>query len=99
MQLVSQSGILEWFFMKRMPRIFGDSEIALDQYVSKNLFLAEAPEPRIKINNVYKLVHLYFVLISMATLVLLFEKLKFVSERIVTGQRPKRRPKSQMGHP
>ena len=74
LKLASQSGILEWFIKERTPRIFGGgSEIMIDQFVSNKLFLVEVPEPGIKLDNVHKLFFLHLFLISLASVVLLFE--------------------------
>ena len=77
-KLASQSGIIEWFTKERVPRLFGGgSEIVIDQFVSNKLFLAESPEPEIKLRNVHKLFFVFVTLISLASIVLMFEICKF----------------------
>ena len=64
---------MEWYCKKRIPRLFGGSEIDLDQFVSSRLFLPESPEPEIKLDNVYKFYNLYLSLIIISLIVLIYE--------------------------
>lgn len=70
---IAQSGLLQWFYKIRFPRLFGDSELNLDELVSYQLFLPEAPEPEIRLNNIRNFCYIYFTCIAIAFMVLIYE--------------------------
>lgn len=70
---IGQSGILEWFFQDRVPRLFGNSELNLDKFTSNQLFLAEVPEPEIKQKNMKHAIQLYFASLLISLVVLMYE--------------------------
>lgn len=59
--------------MHRIPIIFGGSELNLDKFVNSQLFVPDAPEPEIKLENIGNFCKIYFLLIFIAILVLLYE--------------------------
>lgn len=74
---IANSGILGWYMEERGPRLFGDSEIILDQYVSSKLFLPEPPEPQIKLVNVYIFFQLFVCCFIVSTISLICEILYY----------------------
>lgn len=58
----------------QMPKIVGNSDMNMDEYVSSKVFLATAPLPEIKHENIHKLYYIYFILFIIATIVLLYER-------------------------
>ena len=67
---MANSGIIQWYCRERIPRMFGGSEILLDQFVSSKLFLPDPPEPEIRLENVHKIFWLYLSLITISLIVL-----------------------------
>lgn len=69
--------MLEWFYKERVPRLFGESELNLDKFVSNQLFLPGAPDPEIKYQNITHMIQMYIVLIVVSMVVLLYEIFRF----------------------
>lgn len=76
MYRIANSGILEWYFKDFTPRLFGGSEVNLDRFASSKLFLLYPREPGIRLGNVHNIFWLYFLLITIALIVLIYEILK-----------------------
>lgn len=61
----------------RVPRqFFGGNEITLDMFASSKLFLPDAPEPIVRLNNITKFIRLYFILILILVIFLSYEIIK-----------------------
>ena len=89
MYRLANSGIMEWYFKERTPRLFGGSEVNLDLFASSRLFLPYPREPEIRLGNVHKTFWLYFSLIIIALIALIYEILKERTK--ITRLRQKRR--------
>lgn len=74
---------MRWFILHRIPRIFGGSELNLDKFVNSQLFLPDADEPEIKLENMKNFYKIYFILIFIAFLVLLYELLLYHSRSLL----------------
>lgn len=74
MSLISQSAIEEWGCKNRIPIVLGDnSETLLDQLVGTQLDLPGAPEPKIQLENIRKLLVMTGTLMALSFIILLYE--------------------------
>ena len=79
---ITQSGIFTWMTKERVPRIYGSSdnteedaaqEIRIEKRISTTIQVAKSPEPKIRLENVYKLPRIYFICLPIAMIVLWYE--------------------------